>query len=254
MEQDTAAFSRAVSSSFENLKSKGSNDGDSKDDGSSGGINKPAALSHDLNAYKNAQQQREKVTAASNSDDASADSWGMLHQVQSVDEAQMKAANEAKHKNDKTNKGGDNGRSKTPTDQIETGRAASSLSHLGKSPGSHLDTDKLDALSCVASVQEHLDTTGTDAPDLLQCGSGSSGSLGLFAAVATDIAPDDLIGAGSKRSREERGDDDGKRSDDLDEIRSVEDGTKTRPTKRGKGDPIVVHHALSPRSPAPHQV
>lgn len=252
MEQDTAAFSRAVSSSFENLKSKGSNDGDSKDDGSSGGINKPAALSHDLNAYKNAQQQREKATAASNSDDASADSWGMLHQVQSVDEAQMKAANEAKHKNDKANKVDDNGRSKTPTDQIETGRAVSSLSHLGKSPGSHLDTDKLDALSCVASVQEHLDTTGTDAPDLLQCGSGSSGSLGLFATVATStsrhvrgnsldnsIAPDDLIGAGSKRSREERGDDDGKRSDDLDEIRSVEVGAKTRPTKRGKGDPIV---------------
>lgn len=254
MEQDTAAFSRAVSSSFENLKSKGSNDGDSKDDGSSGGINKPAALSHDLNAYKNAQQQREKAAAASNNDDASADSWGMLHQVQSVDEAQMKAANEAKQKNGKTNEEDANGRSKTPTDQIKTGRAASSLSHLSKSPGSHLDTDKLDALSCVASVQEHLDTTGTDAPDLLQCGSGSSGSLGLFATVATStssrhvrgnsldnsIAPDDLIGAGSKRSREERGDDDGKRSDGLAEIRSVEEGgTKTRPTKRGKGDPIV---------------
>mmetsp|Transcript_11020 Transcript_11020/g.25921 ORF Transcript_11020/g.25921 Transcript_11020/m.25921 type:complete len:1068 (+) Transcript_11020:132-3335(+) len=245
-DQDTAAFSRAVSSSFENLRSKGSNDGDSKDDGSSGGTNKPAALSRDLHAYKTAQQQQEKAAAA-NSDEASADSWGMLHQVQSVDEAQMKAANEAKQKTAKANKEEAKEGSKTPTDQIEKGRAVSALSHLSKSPGSLLasDTDKLDALSCVASVQEHLDTSGTDAPDLLQCGSGSSGSLGLFATLATStsrharrnsldhpIAPDDLIGAGSKRNREERGDDEGKRSDDLGEIR-------TRPTKKGKADPIV---------------
>ena len=235
-DQDTAAFSRAVSSSFEN-RSKGSNDGDSKDDGSSGGTNKPAALSRDLHAYKTAQQQQEKAAAA-NSDEASADSWGMLHQVQSVDEAQMKAANEAAKANKEEAKEG----SKTPTDQIEKGRAASALSHLSKSPGSLLatDTDKLDALSCVASVQEHLDTSGTDAPDLLQCNSGSSGSLGLFATLATStsrharknsldhpIAPDDLIGAGSKRNREERGDDEGKRSDDLGEIR-------TRAAKKGK--------------------
>jgi len=295
MQEGSASFSRTISSSFENVKSKGSDDAGSGDGkGGSNNSKKPASLSHDLHAYNSAQQRNQSGLDNANNDEASAGaasdhSWGMLHQVQSVDEAQMKAANEAK-KLDKAKKAAEENRrrekktgqkkrdpTETPTEQIEKGHAAEALSSLSNSPSQPKEqyiippADKvypplptpsklanLDSLSSVASVQEPLDTSGAEAPDLLQCGTGSSGSL-LFPMATSSrhvrgnsldhpIAPHDLIGAGSKRGREDREDEEAERCG-LDDIRKAasavsddvtDDDDKDRPKKKkSKADAIA---------------
>ena len=124
-------------------------------------------------------------------------SWKQLNQVASIEEERLRREEEMEN---------------------------ASLTSIGtnKSFQDKLTPSKLsslNSLSSVASIQEPIDTSGTkggnnldfSGPDLLQCESGSSGSL-LF------NGQDELL---TKRSREERGDIDIGRGGCDDEIRGA---------------------------------
>ena len=141
-QQDAAGqFSRTVSGSFEK-----------SDAGSKDGSGKPATFSHDLNAYNNANGKSGQSKYVGAKDDvsegaASDHSWGMLHQVQSVDEHQLKAATAVQKEEDSKASNADSARETLVINPSD--KAQPSLSTPSK-------LKSLTSLSSVASAQEPI--------------------------------------------------------------------------------------------------